>query len=54
MRMHVCGPVAEVRRTLAHAGHARRHLGMRHAKRGRHTQYGVAGLVRVGVVAGRI
>lgn len=54
MRVHVCGPVAQVRRTLAHAGHARRHLGVRHAQRGRHTQYGVAGFVRVGVVAGRI
>lgn len=54
MRVHVCGPVAEVRRTLAHAGHARRHLGVRHAQRGRHTQYGAAAFVRVGVVAGRI
>lgn len=51
MRMHVCGTITEVRRTLAHACHTRWHLGVGHAQRGRYTQYGGAGLVRMGVVA---
>lgn len=51
MRMHVCGTITEVRRTLSHACHTRWHLGVGHAQRGRYTQYGGAGLVRMGVVA---
>lgn len=40
MRVCVCRPIAEIRCALTHAGHARRHLGVRHADGGRHTQCG--------------
>lgn len=39
MRMYMCGPIAEIRCALTHAGYARRHLSVRHADGGRHTQH---------------
>lgn len=37
MCVRMCCPVAEIRCALPHAGHARRHLCVRHADGGRHT-----------------
>lgn len=49
MRVDMRCSIAQIRCPLSHAGHARRHLGVRHAQSGRHTQYG-AGFVGVACI----